>query len=306
MLETARPPSAAEPGVPALTPTRSRPADRWTAPGRPGRPDRPEGADRPDRTRGSGRPDRFGRGGPARPAPAWRALAAALAGLLIGLGGAPTAAAQTLAAPENVVHLDAGASAEVAPDLLQISFSTRREGPEAGPVQAQLRQALDAALAEARRATRPGEVEVRTGNFSLQPRYVPKGGTSGWVGSAELVVEGRDSEAIAALAGRIQTMSVAGTGWSLSRAQREKTEAALAAEAIEQFRAKADRTARQFGFTGWLLREVTLGGDGPPPGLPRMRLAQSAAPAAMDAPLPVEAGRATVTVTVQGSVQLTR
>lgn len=229
-----------------------------------------------------------------------------LAGLLIGLAAAPLAQAQMLPAPENVVHLDAGATAEVASDLLQISFSARREGPEAAPVQAQLRQALDAALAEARRAARPGELEVRTGNFSLQPRYGPKGATSGWVGSAELVVEGRDSVAIAALAGRIQTMAVASTGWSLSRAEREKTEAALAEQAVAQFRAKADRTARLFGFTGWLLREVTLGSNGPPPGLPQMRMAQAAAPEAMDAPLPVEAGLATVTVTVQGSVQLTR
>lgn len=233
-----------------------------------------------------------------------------MSGLLVALAALcatpPPLRAQVMPAPENVVHLSASASDEVPLDTLRIVFGTRREGPEAAPVQAQLAQALEAALAEARKAVRPGAVEVRTGNFSLAPRYVPKGGTSGWVGSAELIVEGRDSEAIAALAGRLQTMSITATGWSLSGVQQEKTEEAMAAQAIAEFRAKADRTARLFGFTGWLLREVTVGADGPPPGMPRMALSARAAGAAMEAALPVEAGQASVGVTVQGSIQLTR
>ncbi|HMQ74027.1 MAG TPA: SIMPL domain-containing protein, partial [Rubrivivax sp.] len=78
--------------------------------------------------------------------------------------------------------------------------------------------------------------------------------------------------------------------------------------AVARFRAKADRSARLFGFTGWLLREVSVGADGPPPGLPRPAIAMGAraASAEMDAPLPIEAGRTTVTVSVHGSVQLTR
>ena len=62
----------------------------------------------------------------------------------------------------------------------------------AAPLQTQLKQALDAALAEARKVARPGEVELRTGQFSLNPRYLPKGGSNGWVGSTELIVGGRD------------------------------------------------------------------------------------------------------------------
>lgn len=243
---------------------------------------------------------------PCRDAPSRRRSAALLALLAIAAAPLPAARAQAAPPPENVVHLSASAGAEVPLDTLRIVFGARREGPEAATVQAQLAQALDAALAEARKAARPGAVEVRTGNFSLAPRYVPKGGTSGWVGSAELIVEGRDGEAIAALAGRLQTMSITGTDWSLSAAQRDKTEEGLAAQAIAGFRAKADRTARLFGFTGWLLREVTVGADGPPPGMPRMALSARAAGAAMEAPLPVEAGQASVSVTVQGSIQLTR
>ncbi|MCL4738526.1 MAG: SIMPL domain-containing protein [Burkholderiaceae bacterium] len=243
------------------------------------------------------------------PAPRDRRLRrAALAFVAVGLFVAGAAQAQTLPPPENVVQLSAEAATEVTLDRLQLVFSTRREGPEAAPVQQQLQQALEAALTVARAAARPGEVDVRTGNFSLSPRYDGRGGTSGWVGSAELIVEGSDRAAIAALAGRIQTMSVARTGWTLSRGARERAEEEITAEAVARFRAKADRSARLFGFTGWLLREVSVGADGPPPGLPRPAIAMGAraASAEMDAPLPIEAGRATVTVSVHGSVQLTR
>jgi predicted secreted protein len=84
------------------------------------------------------------------------------------------------AAPQNVVNLSASATVEVPKDQLTVVFSTTREGSDAAVVQGQLKQALDAALAEARKAARPGQLDVQTGNFSLYPRYSPKGGTNGW------------------------------------------------------------------------------------------------------------------------------
>ena len=65
--------------------------------------------------------------------------------------------------------LTASASVEVTKDLLAVTFSTTREGADANAVQAQLKQALDAALAEAKKAARPGQVDVQTGTFSLYP-----------------------------------------------------------------------------------------------------------------------------------------
>lgn len=215
------------------------------------------------------------------------------------------AAAQMQPPPENVLNLNASATLDVPSDWLTVVFSTTREGPEPAAVQTQLKQALDAALAEARRAAKPGEVEVRTGGFSIQPRYTAKGTANGWSGSTELVVEGRDMTAIAALTGRIQTLSIARVQQSLSREASERVEAEVTAQAVARFRAKADQGAKLFGFSGWLLREANVNGEAP-----RMRvpvLAMRAAPAAMaDEALPVEAGKTSVTVSVNGSVQLTR
>jgi predicted secreted protein len=243
------------------------------------------------------------------------AWAAALALCLASQG----AAAQAIAAPapSNVVSLSAGASSEVANDWLTIVFSTAREGGDAQVVQAQLRQALDTALAEARKAARPGQVEVQTGAFALHPRYAPatpraNGGTTpagivGWQGAAELIVQGADIPALTKLAGRIQTMTIARTGFSLSRQARDRAEADVTAQAIARFSERADAVTRAFGMRSWALREVTVSGDEPVRPMMQAMVRASATPMAMaEAALPAEAGHALVTVTVSGAVQMAK
>ena len=225
-----------------------------------------------------------------------------LTGLTLACLLAFSAQAQTQPPLQNVLGLSASATVEVTKDLLGVTFSTTREGSDASVVQGQLKQALDAALAEARKVAKPGQIEVRTGNFSLYPRYAPKGGISGWQGSTELIVEGRDTQGIAQLTGRVQTMSIARVGWSLSREAREKVEGEVAALAIARFRSQADVFAKNFGFTGHVLREVQVSGNEQGGFVPVMRA--QASKAMSDEALPVEAGKASVTSTVSGTVQL--
>jgi len=226
-------------------------------------------------------------------------LAFALAGVTI-----PAFAQAVLAPPQGVVGLASSASVEVARDLLQITFSTTREGPDANAVQSQLKQAIDAALAEARKAARPGQVDVQTGAFSIGPRYTPKGGISGWQGTAELSVEGRDIAAISQLAGRITTLTVARAGYALSREAREKAEAEVSGQAIARFRAKAADVARSFGYSGYSIREVTVNGGDTPVPTPRPVQMRAMSASASTEDLPVEAGRTTVAVTVNGTIQM--
>ena len=123
-----------------------------------------------------------------------------IAAATLALAGT-AALADTLPPPQGVVSLTSSATVEVTKDLLTISLATTKEGQDPASVQSQLKQALDAALAEAKKAARPGQVEVQTGNFTISPRYTSKGVSNGWQGSAELVVEGRDMQAIGQLAG---------------------------------------------------------------------------------------------------------
>jgi len=207
--------------------------------------------------------------------------------------------------PSDMLTLAASAALDVQHDVISMTLSATREGSDAAAVQGQLRQALDAALAEARKAQRPGQLDAHTGAFSLTPRYSGKGNViSGWVGQAELVLEGRDMSAIAQLAGRLTTLTVARVAYALARETRERAEADVAAQAIARFRARAADYAKLFGFAGYSVRQVNVGTSEPSLPVPRMRAMASAA--AGDDSIPVEAGKATVTVTVNGSVQMTR
>ncbi|MDO9198062.1 SIMPL domain-containing protein [Rhodoferax sp.] len=223
--------------------------------------------------------------------------------LLVGSGGL---FAQQIVYPplQNVVQLAANGTVEVQQDLLSISMNTTRDGADAAVVQSQLKTAIDAALAEARKVAQAGQLDVRTGNFSLYPRYGRDGKSIGWQGSAELVLEGRDFARISSTAGKIQTLTVSSVSFGLSREQRTKVEADAQGIAIERFKARATEIARGFGFGGYTLREVNVSANDQG-FVPRPRvMAMEAKTAMADTPVPVEAGKTSVVVTVSGSVQL--
>lgn len=224
--------------------------------------------------------------------------------LLMGAQGL-FAQSMPAAPPQNVVQLSANGTVEVQQDWLTLTMNTTKEAPDAATVQNQLKVALDSALAEAKKAAQTGQLEVRTGNFSLYPRYGRDGKQSGWQGSTELVLEGKDFARISTTAGKIQTLTMGGIVFGLSREQRSKVEGDAQAIAIERFKAKASEIAKGFGFAGYTLREIAVNANdqGGMPPRPRM-MAMEAKAAMADSPVPVEAGKSAVAVTVSGSVQL--
>lgn len=228
----------------------------------------------------------------------WIAACAALTGV-----GAALAQSAPWAPPENVLQLSASGTVEVQQDLLSMTLRTTRDAADAATVQTQLKAALDAALTEARKNAQPGQLDVRTGNFSLSPRYTRDGKINGWQGSTELVLEGRDFPRITQTAGRITTLTMGHVGFGLSREQRAKSEAEAQTMAIDNFRQKAGELAKNFGFAGYSLREVAVNANQGGPIQPRMMAAEAKSYAA-DAAVPVEAGKTTVVVNVSGSVQL--
>lgn len=138
---------------------------------------------------------------------------------------------------------------------------------------------------------------------SVLPRYGRDRRIAAWQGTTGLVLEGTDFSRVSEAAGRVPGMVVSQAAFRLSRERRERAEREAQSQAIAQFRAKAAEVSHSFGFRTYGLREVSVNTQ--EVGLPRMRMvASEAAPASADVPVPVEAGRATVTVNVSGSVQL--
>lgn len=230
---------------------------------------------------------------------------AASAALLVLASAVQAQVPAATVAPQNVFQLSATGQVEVQQDLLALTLVASREGADAAGVQAQLRGALDEALAEAKKTAQPGQMDVRTGSFSVNPRYDRNGRIGGWHGRAELVLQGRDFPRITSAAARVSSMTIGDVGFGLSREQRARTESEAQAQAIERFKARATEITRAFGFAGYTLREVSVDSqdEGHAP-RPYMRAAVAEAASSLkSAPVAVEPGTGVVRVTVSGSVQ---
>lgn len=208
---------------------------------------------------------------------------------------------------QNALSFSASATEEVTQDQLMVTLQATREGNQASEVQTSLKQLMESALAEARKAAQgPAGMEVRTGSFSVQPRYTNGGRISGWQGTAQLTLEGTDTARIAQTAGKLTQLNIVNMQYGLSRALRERHEAALTNEAIQRFRSRAGAMAQAFGFKGYTLGEVSVSST--EPGFeprPYMMAARAKTMEAADAALPVEPGKGRLSVSVNGQVYLT-
>lgn len=209
----------------------------------------------------------------------------------------------------NSVRFSATATQELVQDELTVTLEAVKEGAQAAEVQAELKRLLDAALTEARKQTQgvsPQALSVNTGGFHLYPRYGTNSRITGWQGSAQLVLTGNDAAKVSQVAGKLNQLNISNVSYGLSRTVREQNEAALTSQAIEQFKARAERIARDFGMKGYTLGELSVSSTDPVnEGRPVMMAMRAKASMAADAPLPVEPGKGVLTVTVSGDVILT-
>jgi len=229
------------------------------------------------------------------------AMALTLAGMSLGLQAQTTAGSE----PVQVVNLSASAQQQAVQDWLRVVVWTSVEGADAMSVQKQLKQAVDQALTQLKPHTQPSQLEVHSGAFGIQPRYNDKGRVSGWQGRADLVIEGRDFARIGQVSGTVPRMAVESAQFSLSREARQRLEAEVQSQAVQNFRQKAQQLAKDFGFAGYTLRQVTVGSvDRASPVMPMVAMARVAMADAAPSPVPLEAGKDEVQITVNGSVQL--
>ncbi len=224
---------------------------------------------------------------------------------IVALALAPLAAfAQLGPQPpfQNVVSLDASATAEVAADMLTVTLFTEEQGPDPAELAARANTRLEQALARAK--TEPG-VEARSGSYQTTPTYDRAGQINGWRLRAEIILESRDFKAASALAGKLQpAMKLAAMSFSLSRAAREKAEATLLTEALRHYQARADVIAKTLGFPGYTLGQIAVRTEGPVVRPVAYRAMAMSAEGGAAPPPPIEGGKNDVTVVVSGSVIL--
>lgn len=205
--------------------------------------------------------------------------------------------------PSGVLSLDANATMDVSHDMALMTLATEQDGADAEAISAALAKRADAVMKQAKSVA---GIEARTGSFTVYPMNDNKGRITTWRGRAEVLLESRDFASLSKLSGQVASnMQVAGVQFSLSREAQKKAEEKLIEQAIQTFKDKAQTASRAFGYGGFTIREVNVGQNSNQP-MPRAYAMRSAAVMSDAAPVPVEGGKAQVTVSVSGSIQMTR
>lgn len=225
-----------------------------------------------------------------------------LAALLMALSFAlPVAADEPRGLDYNLVRLDADASAEVPNDQMRVLLAVEHDARDAaslpGLVNADMRWALDL-------ARKHPKVRAQTGEYTTQPEYASTR-IVGWRAMQELMLEGEDFGAVGALVSELQQkLQVRSMQFLPTRATRERVEADLTRQALAAFAARATLIAEAMGAKGYEVVDVDVGGAPSP--MPRMRGMEMMAMASDAAapPVAIEGGTATITVTVNGRIQL--
>lgn len=178
--------------------------------------------------------------------------------------------------------------------VLYVELAGSDSADVARRIKARLAEAL--ALAKAQRG-----VAVQSGGTQTWPVYAKSGGViEAWRMRSEIVLESADMAALSAAVGQLQkSMAVARIGFQPAPETRRAAEDEAELEVLQRFRDKAGRVAAAFKQP-YRIRRMALNaaGGGQPP-MPMLR-----AMAAEGAAMPLEAGESTVTVAVDGQIEL--
>ncbi len=237
-------------------------------------------------------------------------LVVGIAGSLIGTAAFARPSVQACdPGAGNTARLAAIARESVIPDEAAITVSASEHAAHGKDVAAATRRVLRTVKAAAAlAAATPGIVAETTGFATIRDYRFVNGAqvTDGWWVRDEVILTSRHLTALGDLTGHLATtMHVEATSTRISSRLRDRVERSLTKRAIASFRAKAASVTRDFGLHRYGLCTIDVGrlqGDRaiPRPVFP-MLVARRSAPAA---PLPIAPGRATLSVTVSGSIRM--
>jgi predicted secreted protein len=226
-------------------------------------------------------------------------IAALLAALAIPCLAAETATQSTKPAG-TLIEFRVEQQRSVPNDLGRATAFAEMTGADSADVGRKVKAAIADGLATAK--AQPG-ITVISGATHTYPVYSKGGRTiESWRMRSEIVLESRDAAALSVAVGKLQgTLAVSNINFAPAPETRRKAEDDATLEAIEAFRAKADRIAATMKKP-YRIRQMSVNGSGNfPQPMPMMR----ASAMAMDsAPMPVEAGESNVSVNISGQIEL--
>jgi len=202
------------------------------------------------------------------------------------------------------LQLDASASNTVPEDVAHATLFVERENENAVTAQQQVNRVLATAVAKAKLSP---SVDTKTGRAQTRPTYGKDGRITAWRVRGELVLESKATAELSQLVTQLtETMSVDKLGFSLSEDARNATQQSLQAEAITSFKTKAQTATKQLGYAQYTLDKVQLIYNNTMPSPRPMAYMAKGVSMESSAPVSMESGKTTVSVSVSGTVRLER
>lgn len=224
---------------------------------------------------------------------------------LLALGLAAAHPARAAEAPRyNQIRFQVESSRPVDNDRMLAVLSTTAEDDNAARLADTVNRTMDWALKTAKGRPR---IDARSGGYRTYPVY-DKDKIRRWRASQELLLEGGDFTALGTLIGQLQErLQVTAISFSVSPARRAAAEDELIAQALDAFKQRAELVRKQFAAKGYRLVDVSINtADTRPVPMMRAGVEDFGVSSVMKsaAPVPVQAGTSTVTVTAGGVIEL--
>lgn len=198
------------------------------------------------------------------------------------------------------VNLSVSAETRVSNDVLVIVLFAQREAERQSEAADAVNEAMTWAIAEARKSP---SVDSQTLGYSVSPVYKDRR-IVGWRSRQQLELRSSDSTAVTELLGRLQSrLAIQSMNYEIGPGARQAATDALIDEAIQSFKSRAARIADRMGRGGYRLVNMAINSSHHTPPVMRTMAMRAEAADAVAAPA-IDAGEQTVTVTINGTIEL--
>ncbi len=206
----------------------------------------------------------------------------------------------------NRVRLSATASTILENDTMVAVVFAEEEGSHAADISAVVNKKIRQALVLIKQYP---AIKYQTNTYTTQPVYQPvsshDGGNKikGWRIRQSLRLQSRDMTLMSDVLGRLQTMlALQSMQFSVALQNRHRADTQLINKALAAFTKRAQQIAHQLGYKGYKIVDIALTSSGN--NRPRPYYAARVMAAKASTPPAVAAGEQTVSMTVNGSIEL--
>lgn len=198
----------------------------------------------------------------------------------------------------NVVDLQAEAQREIQNDVMTAALYVEQSGENPAQVSNSVNKIANEALLVAGDVK---SVKASTGGYQTYPVYGKNKRLEAWRVRSEIRIESKDFSALSNLIGKLQsTLQLSYLGFTVSPEARRQAENELIAEAISNFRGRADIVKQSLKGREFKIRKMSVNTSG---FHPRPVFARGIAAQEVAAPN-VEGGTSQVTVNISGTIEV--